>query len=44
MWDHLKDLIGLAPLIILWAWCGGTVARRAGFPRWWGLFMQFPPD
>jgi len=43
MWEGLRELIYLSPVLVLWAWCGGIVSRRAGFSRWWGLLMLLPP-
>jgi hypothetical protein len=40
---YASELLVLSPVFALWAWCGAVVARRAGFSRWWGLLMLFPP-
>jgi hypothetical protein len=37
--DVVTTLLLMLPL---WAWCGGIVARRAGYARWWGLAMMIP--
>ena len=43
MEEYLGRFVGLLPVLVLWAWCGGIVARRAGYSRWWGLPMLLPP-
>ena len=34
MEEYLGQFVGLLPVLVLWAWCGGIVARRAGYSRW----------